>query len=95
MFDTQQWQDVYLYSTGVHTSTTVHPAPYLMIIRGSFLQDKPLGCEVDHSLPSSNKVKSNWNSKLRPPKTFMACIITLPSPLHHATQMCELCKLYT
>jgi hypothetical protein len=62
MFDTQKGEDVVLYSKSIHTSTTVHPAPYLMIMRGSFLHVKPPVCEVDNSLPFSTKVKSNWNS---------------------------------
>jgi len=85
MFDTQQGEDVVLNSRSVHTSTTVHPDPYLMTIRGSFLHVKPPGCEVDNSLPSSIKVKSNWNSILTPPYALMACIVTLPLPFHHAT----------
>jgi len=78
MFETQQGEDVVLNSRSVHTSTTAHQAPYLMIIRGSFLHVKPPGCEVDNSLPSSTKVKSNWNSKLTPPYALKACIVTLP-----------------
>jgi len=85
MSDTQQGEYVVLNFRSVHTSTTVHPAPYLMIISGSFLHVKPPGCEGDNSFPSSTKVKSNWNSKLTPPYALMACIVTLPLPFHHAT----------
>jgi hypothetical protein len=50
----------------------VHLASYRMGSRGSSLGVKQLGCEADHSYPSSAKVKDAWSYTSTPTYNFMA-----------------------
>jgi hypothetical protein len=55
-----------LLSKSFNTNTAAHPAPFLMIIRGSFWHVNILGHPTDHSLLSNNEVKNKLSYKFTP-----------------------------
>jgi hypothetical protein len=74
----------------VQNSSGAHPASYPMGTRALFLGVKQLGCEADHSPPSSAEVKNVWSCTSTPQYAFMAWCsvkkstgITLPLPQLH------------
>ena len=56
----------------IKTECEVHAAAYFVDITAFFAGFKPLGHEVDHSLPSSDKVMDEW-SCISTPHTPSCC----------------------
>jgi hypothetical protein len=95
MFDSQQVQDIFLFSIYDHTSSRAHSAAYLMIIRGSFLHVKLLGHEGDHSLPCSTEVKNKWTCIFTPPICLCGTYnFTFNLPFDHFIEIWDLCELH-
>jgi len=81
------------------TRSGIHTASYSMHRRGSIPGVKHLQCEVNHSLPTSAKIKNRWSYKSAPPisihsmdmDNFTSTLICVRSSVTHTAATGSLC----
>jgi len=68
--ESQLGEEIVFFSKTVPTISGANPASYSGV--PSLLVAGRPGCEADHSLPSSDKVKNEWSCTSAPPVYLMA-----------------------
>jgi hypothetical protein len=71
VFESQYGQEFSVLHV-IQTSSGALPASYPLGTGGCLARGKVVGCEADHSLPTSAEVKKMWIYSSTPPYAFMA-----------------------